>query len=123
MNFGELIDRVLRPHEHANCAHRGRELSIGEQATNDLALVFRELATNAAKYGSLSTPDGRIDLTWRHDARLTLRWAESGGPPVTAPTRRGFGSLVIERIIGQLDGKVHFDWLATGLVCEISVRA
>jgi two-component sensor histidine kinase len=90
-----------------------------------MAVALHELATNAAKYGSLSTPNGRIDLTWQQesDGQVTLRWAETGGPVVQAPTRRGFGSLVIERIIGQLNGTSRFDWRAEGLVCEIKLRA
>jgi PAS domain S-box-containing protein len=90
-----------------------------------VAIALHELATNAAKYGSLSTPGGRIDLTWQQetDGQVTLRWAETGGPAVQTPTRRGFGSLVIERIIGQSSGQSRFDWRPEGLVCDIKLRA
>jgi len=90
-----------------------------------VAIALHELATNAAKYGSLSMPSGRIDLTWQQetDGQVTLRWAETGGPVVQTPTRRGFGSLVIERIIGQSSGQSRFDWRPEGLVCEIKLRA
>ena len=90
-----------------------------------VAVALHELATNAAKYGSLSTPDGRIDLTWQQESngQIALRWAESGGPVVQTPTRRGFGSLVIERIIGQSNGQSRFDWRPEGLVCDIKFRA
>ncbi len=89
-----------------------------------IAVTLHELATNAAKYGSLSTAQGHIDLKWRHEmeGELILRWAETGGPPVQKPTRQGFGSRVIERMIGQLRGKVQFDWRREGLICEISCR-
>ena len=53
---------------------------------------------------------------------LILRWTEMGGPAVTAPTHRGFGACVIERMIGQLNGKARFDWRTDGLVCEITLQ-
>jgi two-component sensor histidine kinase len=89
------------------------------------AVIFHELATNAAKYGALSGTKGKIDLKWLHEANGTLiiRWTEMGGPAVQPPMRQGFGGRVIEKMIGQLRGKVHFDWRPEGLVCEITLRA
>jgi two-component sensor histidine kinase len=87
-----------------------------------IAISLHELATNAAKYGSLSAADGRVEITWSRtaDGRLSLRWIESGGPAVNPPTHRGFGTRVVENIIaGQLKGEVLFDWRVQGLVCEI----
>jgi two-component sensor histidine kinase len=83
-----------------------------------------ELATNAAKYGALSSADGRVDLTWTHevDTWLHLHWTESGGPTVQPPTRRGFGTLVIQQIAGQLKGELRFDWHPRGLVCDIKLQ-
>jgi two-component sensor histidine kinase len=94
-------------------------------AAQAVAVTLHELATNAVKYGSLSKSGGRIDLTWRHEAdgQLLLRWTETDGPPVKKPTRKGFGSRVVEQMIKQLPGKLRFDWRADGLVCEISFRA
>jgi PAS domain S-box-containing protein len=94
-------------------------------AAQSIAVTLHELATNAAKYGSLCNDDGHIDLKWQHKmgGQLILRWTETGGPAVQEPTRRGFGSRVIERMIGQLGGKVQFDWRREGLICEISFRA
>jgi two-component sensor histidine kinase len=93
-------------------------------AAQAIAVTLHELATNAAKYGSLSDANGHIDLKWQHetDGQLILRWTETGGPEVQKPMRKGFGSRVIERMIGQLKGKVKFDWRHEGLVCEISLR-
>jgi two-component sensor histidine kinase len=86
-----------------------------------IAMTLHELATNAAKYGALSAPEGRIDLKWWRDGKqLTLQWAEIGGPAVQKPTRRGFGGRVIERMISQLNGKIDFEWHADGLVCQIT---
>jgi two-component sensor histidine kinase len=80
------------------------------------AISLHELATNAAKYGSLSAARGHVEITWRLtvDRRLILRWIESGGPTVTPPTHRGFGTRVMENMIGQLRGEVRFDWRDQG---------
>jgi two-component sensor histidine kinase len=90
-----------------------------------IAVTLHELATNAAKYGALSAVKGQIALKWLHgeDGRLILCWTEMGGPAVQTPTRQGFGSRVIERMIGQLKGETRFDWRPEGLVCEITLQA
>ena len=85
-----------------------------------------ELATNAAKYGALSVPEGHIQVEWSHSAegRLVLRWTETGGPLVKPPTRTGFGTRVMRGMIrGQLKGAMRFDWRAEGLACEITLPA
>jgi two-component sensor histidine kinase len=89
-----------------------------------IAVTLHELATNAAKYGPLSVPEGQVQIEWSRatDGRLVVRWTETGGSPVTPPTRQGFGTRVMERMIrGQLKGDVHFDWRAEGLACEIAI--
>ena len=103
----------------------GPPLLLTPDVAQAVALTLHELATNAAKYGALSAPGGRIDVKWSHDAsgRITLQWTESGGPAVQQPTRRGFGGRIIEQMIGQLDGKTCFDWRADGLACEIIFQA
>jgi PAS domain S-box-containing protein len=103
----------------------GPQVLLEPNTAQAIAVTFHELATNAAKYGALSVPNGQIDLKWLHEAdgRLILRWTEMGGPAVQTPTRQGFGTRIIERITGQLKGKARFDWRAEGLVCEIALRA
>ncbi|WP_458094834.1 PAS domain S-box protein [Roseomonas sp. WA12] len=92
-----------------------------------LAMAIHELATNALKYGALSVPTGRVSVSWHlagpPPGLLCLRWAENGGPPVAeTPTRRGFGSRVLEGTVRrQLGGAVLLRWNATGLVCEVEV--
>jgi PAS domain S-box-containing protein len=90
-----------------------------------LAMAFQELATNAVKYGALSIPGGEIRITWAvdpigSDKDLHLRWEEQGGPPVEAPTRRGFGTRLIERSLAQdLGGDVRIEFAPTGVVCTV----
>ena len=90
-----------------------------------IAMTLHELATNAAKYGALSVPNGRIDLKWSHEAdgRLHLRWTETSGPAVQEPKRKGFGGRIIEQMVVQLKGETRFHWRPEGLVCEIILQA
>ena len=103
----------------------GTPVLLEPNAAQAVAVTLHELATNAVKYGALSVPDGHIDLISLHEAdgRLILRWREMGGPAAQAPTHRGFGTRIIERMIDQQKGKVRFDWHADGLVCEITLQA
>ncbi len=86
-----------------------------------LALAFHELTTNAVKHGALSNGEGRIDLRWSSEAeRLMIEWRESEGPKVTPPTRRGFGSRLLERSLTlDLDAQVRLDFAPAGVVCAI----
>ena len=103
----------------------GPQVLLEPSAAQVIAVSLHELATNAAKYGALSVPNGQISLKWTHDAdgRLVLHWTETGGPAVKVPTHQGFGTRIIERMIGQLKGKARFDWDADGLVCEITLQS
>jgi two-component sensor histidine kinase len=102
----------------------GPEVLLEPNAAQAVAVILHELATNAAKYGSLSVSNGQIDLKWSHepDRRLILRWTETGGPAVRPPTRKGFGGRIIEQMIAQQKGETRFDWRAEGLLCEITLR-
>ena len=88
-------------------------------------LMMHELAVNAAKYGALSNDDGRVGIEWRIEPQgeqrlLRLHWAETGGPPVRAPARKGFGTTLIERSIAhELDGQATFEYQPRGLACEL----
>ena len=101
----------------------GPAVMLEPSTAQTVAISLHELATNAAKYGSLSAADGRVEITWSRtaDRRLSLRWIESGGPTATPPTQRGFGTRIVENMIGQLKGEVRFDWLDQGLTCEIDL--
>ena len=102
----------------------GPPVLLEPNAAQAIAVILHELATNAAKYGALSVADGRVDVKWSHetDDHLQIHWTETGGPKVQTPTRKGFGSRIIEQMIGHQSGKTHFDWRAEGLVCEITFR-
>jgi PAS domain S-box-containing protein len=101
----------------------GPNLMLEQQPAQAIALALHELTTNAVKYGALSIPWGRIALTWRQQSgnRLFVRWVETGGPPVTPPTRKGFGTKVMTRVCEQLNGTLNFDWRADGLICDIVI--
>jgi PAS domain S-box-containing protein len=102
----------------------GPSFLLPPDAAQAIGMALHELATNAAKYGSLSVPLGKVELTWcKEGERLILRWTESGGPPVEKPTHQGFGTTVLDRIIReQLGGEIHLDWLSEGLACNIVLR-
>jgi two-component sensor histidine kinase len=104
----------------------GPNLVLEPNTAQTIAVTLHELATNAAKYGALSLPEGHVHIEWLRaaDQRLILRWTETGGPPVVSPTHRGFGTGVMEGMIrGQLKGEMRLDWRAEGLACEIVLPA
>lgn len=89
-----------------------------------LTLVLHELATNAAKYGALSTPEGHVSVAWavegRENGRLRLIWSEAGGPPVATPRQVGFGTRLIEGSISyELDGEARIDYRREGVQCTL----
>jgi PAS domain S-box-containing protein len=127
-DLARLAEEVLAPHRRPGGSPvrigGGPSLKLVPSAAQSIAMVLHELATNAVKYGALSCPAGQVSLDWlrRADGRLILNWRETGGPPVRPPSRRGFGTGVIERMVrGQLSGSSSFDWHPEGLACEIDV--
>jgi two-component sensor histidine kinase len=109
----------------------GPEVRLMPNATVALGMAIHELATNAVKYGALSTPGGRVAVGWRvtparqpgePDRRLHLTWAESGGPRVSSPSRRGFGSRLIETgLARELGGSVRIDFAPEGVCCVMDL--
>jgi PAS domain S-box-containing protein len=101
----------------------GPSLLLKPDLAQAMALALHELATNAVKYGALSKAAGRVRVEWslQPDKQLHLLWAETDGPPLTPPTKEGFGTRAITRMIEQLTGDVKFDWRAEGVCCEITV--
>jgi PAS domain S-box-containing protein len=103
-------------------AFRGPAVPIPSRAALSLTMALHELATNAAKYGALAVPEGRVSLTWEHaPATVTIDWREEGGPPVAVPERRGFGMRLLERGLARdLNGTVALDFAPEGVHCRIS---
>jgi two-component sensor histidine kinase len=106
----------------------GDDVALPPRAAVALGMVLHELATNAAKYGSLSSGTGRLTLRWRIDRGeapagvLRLEWLESGGPTVARPAQQGFGSRLVKRLIeGELDGRLVVDFRPEGVRVEIAV--
>jgi PAS domain S-box-containing protein len=115
---------AFRLGEAARVSIRGKDVALPPAAAQALAMALHELATNATKYGALSAPDGRVAISWTREGRgaLTLRWAESGGPLVARPTRRGLGAAMLARALGgALKGETRMDWRPEGLVCELEL--
>jgi two-component sensor histidine kinase len=122
-NLLTLVTEELAPYsDGGRVAIKGEAVSIASSVAQNLALALHELATNAAKYGALSHPNGRLSVTWEIDTEgLTMNWVEESGAKVSAPSRFGFGSKVVEASIkGQLRGSIEREWRAKGLCCRIS---
>jgi two-component sensor histidine kinase len=125
----DVIGRVLQPfllNNPERIRMAGPTVPLSPRLAVVLSMIVHEIATNAAKYGALSNDSGTVALDWEVTAetpkpRLRLIWTESGGPPVTAPVQRGFGSRLIERSTrDQLGGEATVDFLPRGVVYTIS---
>ncbi|RVU15294.1 sensor histidine kinase [Methylobacterium oryzihabitans] len=101
----------------------GEAVALPPAVAVPLGMVAHELATNAAKYGALSVPEGRVAVRWGvEDGRLALRWSETGGPPVAPPARAGFGTRLIRASIErELAGTAALDYAPGGFVCTVTV--
>ena len=119
-----LIMAAYEENGRARVVITGDDAEIGERTATALALIMHEQATNAVKYGGLSTREGGVSLSGAREAgRYTLTWREEGGPQVAgAPLRKGFGTVLAERsVAGQLDGVLEHDWAPGGLLMRLCV--
>jgi two-component sensor histidine kinase len=120
----ELITETLRPYGD-RVRSQGPHVSLPTRLSVSLALALHELATNAAKYGSLSSATGMVEIAWQvvsapPGRRLVVRWTESGGPTVKPPTRQGFGTRLLQRgLSAEISGTVSVEYKPEGLVCVI----
>jgi PAS domain S-box-containing protein len=128
----DVLDRILQPFDDrvegvSKFVLEGPSIHLAPKLALTLAMVFHELASNAVTYGALSSMDGHVAVSWRTDAeqagdRIVLTWREIGGPPVAKPVHKGFGARLIEGGLAQeLNGEVHVDYDAAGLVCHIAM--
>jgi len=119
-DFGEILTRILLPHDEGRSIVRGPLLSVGERAVTSVALLFHELATNAAKYGSLSVDQGAVEIEWEADERdMRLQWREAGGPTTRPPVKQGNGVKVVNGTVQQLGGTIDYDWRPEGLIARL----
>jgi two-component sensor histidine kinase len=126
--LGELLQQQLGPYPPEQVKLEGPELELTPREALALGMVFHELATNAAKYGALSTPAGCVRVEWvvaprdGDGRRLQLDWTEENGPPVIQPARRGFGSRLVQgSIVGELGGAADVAFEPAGFRARLSV--
>ena len=121
-DLARLATEELEPYRAGDAiSMNGPATMLHPRRAQTLALAVHELATNAAKYGALGRPSGKVKLSWRDDeAGLTIEWLESGGPVVRAPDNQGYGTRVIRASLEQLGGRAVFDWRPSGLCCILS---
>jgi PAS domain S-box-containing protein len=123
----EMLELELAPFPEMDIALHGPEVELPATAAPALGIALHELATNAAKYGALSAPSGKVEVGWSCEldpgptGRLHLQWTERGGPPANPPAREGFGLRTISRIVERdLDGDLRLDFAPSGLSCRIA---
>lgn len=123
-----VLSDELSPYKDAdrnNISLRGPRTMLPPKHALTLGMAAHELATNAAKHGALSAQSGSVEIEWAFDPqekKLRICWQETGGPPVLAPKRNGFGRLLLERVLASdLGGEVHLDFAPQGLTCTINL--
>lgn len=123
--LGDLFSLLLAPYDEEGATVRIRvsvpKINVGATSSTALALVVHELATNSAKYGSLSVVSGTLDVSCNaHEDEVVIRWTERGGPPIVAPALlEGFGSRLVRRSMSTLGGDIAFDWSEEGVVVTL----
>ena len=129
-SLAKLIETETSLHSHGTAPNRvtssGPRLRLGERSFSVLALVIHEMMTNAAKYGALSVPGGKLSISWEITASgdCVLQWSESGGPSVKRPSRLGFGTRLIRSSIEyDLRGNADLDYLSAGLKAVFVIPA
>ena len=127
-SLAKLVATELKPfNQRENVTASGDDVALTSRANVSMALAIHELATNAVKYGALSTEEGHLDVTWRvtgssETPQLELVWLETGGPPVSQPTTRGYGTKLIElSLVRGLTATVNREFLEAGVRCQILV--
>jgi two-component sensor histidine kinase len=119
----KILLAELGPYDCSRVTMQGPNVIFPPKLAVTMALVVHELATNAAKYGALSTSIGRLEIGWSiSNGQLTMRWEESGGPPTTVPSHQGFGSRLLPRALLPFDGTIERRFATDGLICEIRLK-
>jgi PAS domain S-box-containing protein len=128
VQLADVVAQALSPFDdpsHPRFDVEGASARLGPNAALAVALALHELGTNAVKYGALSAPEGRVSLHWTiGDDQVRLTWRETGGPPVTPPTRQGFGTRLLQRgLAGDMADVARLDFAPTGLIADFAVKA
>jgi two-component sensor histidine kinase len=119
-----LLLHEFLPYGEAHFDADGPDIELSADTARHLALVFHELVTNAVKYGALSQPGGRVLIAWKNeDGVVRLEWREAGGPLVTSPKKRGFGSRIVTQSLKSVSGSIAPTFAPEGLCCSITFRA
>lgn len=126
VSLATLVEATIGPFARAGALDAGGPaIALQPKAVLSIAIALHELATNAAKYGALSVEGGRVEVTWDvigAASRFRMSWREADGPPVAPPTRRGFGTTLLERCIPyDLDGEVTLAYPPTGVRADIAI--
>ena len=121
-DLSEVVARALDGFNSTRLDVSGSHVELSERQTLAFSMALHELVTNATKYGALSNSVGTLTIGWKVEGEmLRFCWSESGGPPVTTPGTRGFGSRLLERVVvSDLRGDVELDYNSRGLRCTIS---
>jgi two-component sensor histidine kinase len=118
----EVILTEVRPYDVSRVSAHGSDVFLEPKLALTMALLFHELATNAAKYGALSDAKGHVTIRWSATGgRLNIEWRESGGPEVSEPLRRGFGTKLVVGALAAFGGKAEAAFEPTGLVVQMNV--
>jgi two-component sensor histidine kinase len=118
----DILSAELKPYDLSRVAMSGGDLRLPAKLALIFALLIHELATNAAKYGSLSKSIGKLSIDWTfEDGRLSLVWRETDGPLVKPPSGSGFGTRLFKRALEQFGGGLHEEFAPTGLVCKLNL--
>ena len=122
-NLADVVARALDAFTPAQVKVSGSGIDVSPKHALTLSLALHELATNAVKHGALSCRDGRVDVRWDvEDRLLRLDWQESGGPPVVPPTRKGFGTRLLEElVVGDLGGNTRLTYDTSGVRYSMTV--
>lgn len=116
-----LLALEFAPNAETRLRTAGPDIELSPDAARKLGLVFHELTTNATKHGALATPSGRVTVSWLEDGgRVRLTWKEDDGPPVTPPSREGFGTVILTQSLRSLAGEISLAFDPDGLCCEMA---
>jgi two-component sensor histidine kinase len=117
----DILVAELSAYDRSRATYQGENVRLPSKLAAMLALVFHELATNAAKYGALSISTGRVDVSWKRIGSLVkIRWIETDGPAVVPPTRSGFGTRLLKQALDPFHGVVETKYESSGLTCDIT---